>query len=62
MVPVEANEDDCYTGLPPDAPGNGLTPGFWKTHLAMSNEELDEYQEGLSMSYHLRGRLRYHLE
>ena len=61
-APVKANEDDCYTGLPPDAPGNGMTPGFWKNHVAISNQELDEYQEGLSLSSSYQDRLRYHLE
>ena len=35
---------------PPTTPGNGMTPGFWKNHVAISNEELGEYQAGLSLA------------
>ena len=35
---------------PPPGPGQGATPGFWKNHPEIANEELSEFQPGLDLS------------
>jgi hypothetical protein len=42
-------DDSDFHNIPiPPQPGNGATPGFWKRHVDIVNEELGEYQAGLT--------------
>ena len=44
------DESDFHNIPIPPEPGNGATPGFWKGHVDIVNEELGEYQPSLSAS------------
>ena len=41
--PVDDTDPSHYVGIDEHEPGTGQTPGFWKTHKAIFNQELKDY-------------------